>query len=371
MLCPACHKDCFFAEVCPHCGASLLSVQGQTPTGDPFNAKANSDAIQRLKSILAIGAAGAAWTLIVYLSYLRTIRWSGGVRNPESSGYFVGGLLTPALVAAFVVWLINRGRKDKMSLVYKQLLTAFLALGITLVSFAGSLRQPAGINKSFAKKQMGHLMKQAAGKEAVTPDSEWYEGPSRQFFRDILAFNQEYTDAIQSIDQSRVAKLYTPESYATRAGMSTTIAQLHALLDADKKYESLEPVLKKMEVNISATSASEFQKEEFLEGFRSSTGKALAPRGETFRTEEEWLQSSIHLYEFTLAHFADYKVQGQKLTFQGHRLVGQFQDLQSKSIAFHRIAIESKHKLDAGRKDALSQAGVTPADISGPPPKEK
>jgi len=67
-----------------------------------------------------------------------------------------------------------------------------------------------------------------------------------------------------------------------------------------------------MEVNVSATSVSEFEKEEFLKGFRSSSGKARAPRGETFRAEEEWMQSSIDLYEFTLAHFGDYGGERQK-----------------------------------------------------------
>jgi hypothetical protein len=340
-------------------------------TGDPFIAKGNHSSFQRLKSLFAIGAVVIAWTLIVLLSYLRAMRWSGGIRNAQSSGYFTGGVLTAALIAAFVVWLINRGRKDKMSAAYKQLLTASLALVIALFSFAGSLRQTPGFDESSAKKKMGHLMKQAAGKEAVTSDSEWYEGPSRQFFRDILAFNQEYTTAIQSVDQSFLPKLYTPESYATRPGMQTAISQLHALLDVDKKYESLDPVLKKMDVNISATSASEFAKEEFLKGFHGSVSTSLAPRTETFRAEEEWMQSSIDLYEFTLAHFGDYRVQGKKLIFHGNGLLGQFQDLQSKSIANHKAAIESKHKFDAGRKDALSQTGVTPADISAPAAKEK
>lgn len=368
MLCPVCQQDCLPSAVCPHCGTQLLSARGQTTAGDPFPARANASP---LKSIFVIGTAGTAWILIIYLSYLRTIRWSGGVRNAESFGYFVGSLLTPVLVVAFVVWLINRGRKDKMSPAYRHLLSAFLALGITIISFAGSLRQPARITESSAKKQMGHLMKQAAGKEAVTPDSEWYEGPSREFFHDILTFNQEYTQAIQSIDHSFLAKIYTPESYATRAGMHATITQLHALLDTDKKYESLDPVLKKLEVNISATSASEFEKEEFLKGFRGSTGKVLAPRAETFRAEEEWMQSSIDLYEFTLAYFGDYKVQGKKLIFKGNDLSDHFKELQSKSMALRKTAIESKHKLDAARKDAMSQTGVTPADISSPASKEK
>jgi hypothetical protein len=349
----------------------LVSSETQASTGDPFTAGRKISAIYRWRAPLLIGATIVAWMLIAALSYVRTVRWSGGLRNPQSIGYFIGGLMTPFLIAAFLVWLANRAQKNKMSPVMKQAVTASLALGIALVSFAGSLRQTRGFDESSAKKQMGHLMKQAAGKEAATPDSEWYDGPSREFFRDILAFNQEYTTAIQSIVQSSLPKLYTPESYATRRGIQTTISQLHALLDADKKYESLDPVLKKMEANISATSASEFAKEQFLEGFRSSTSKSLAPRGETFRAEEEWMQSSINLYEFTLAHFGDYKVQGKKLMFRGNGLIGQFQDLQSKSIALRKTAIESKHKFDAVRQDTLSQAGVTPADISAPAPKDK
>jgi hypothetical protein len=371
MLCPACERDCSSATVCPHCGVSLGNPGAQVSAGDAFTSKENNSAINRLKSLSFIGAVGVGWILIVYLSYLRTVRWSGGVRNAESSGYFIGSLLTPVLVVAFVVWLINRARKDKMSPAHKHLLTVVLALGITLVSFAGSLRQTPGFDESSDKKRMGHLLRQAAGKEAATSDSEWYEGPTREFFRDILAFNQEYTGAIQSLDRSSIAKLYTPESYVTRAGMQTTVCQLHALLDVDEKYKSSDQLLKKMEVNITATTASETEKEEFLKGFRGSFSKSLAPRSETFRLEEEWLQSSIELYEFTLSHFGDYSARGKKLIFRGGASPVEFQNLQSKAITLRKAAIEAKHKLDSARQDAMSQTGVTPADISASASKEK
>jgi hypothetical protein len=371
VLCPACQQECSSETVCPRCGVSLLNAGAQAKPGDTFTATANDSATDRLKSIFVIGAAAAAWVLVVFLAYVRTKKWSGGAFNAESFGYFIGSGLTPVLVVAFVVWLVDRSRKDKMSAAHKQLWMASLALGISLVSFAGSLRLATGFDKSAANKQAGHLMKQAAGKEAVTADSEWYDGPTRQFFRDILAFNQEYTSAVHAIDQSSLPKLYTPESYGTRAGMQNTITVLHALVGVDKKYESLEPVLKKMEANIYASSASDYEKEEFLKGFRGSTDKSLAPRRETFRAEEEWMQSSIELYEFTLAHFGDYKVQGKKLMFRVNGSREQFQGLQSKSIALHKTAIESKHKFDAVRQDALSQSGVTPADLSSPGSKEK
>ena len=101
-------------------------------------------------------------------------------------------------------------------------------------------------------------MKQAAGREAATANSEWYEGPVRDFFRDILNANQEYSAAIHSLDRSSVGKLYTPESYATRSDMQSTVSQLHALLDVDKKYESFDEIIKKLEVNMPAVPYTSF-----------------------------------------------------------------------------------------------------------------
>ena len=370
MLCPACQQDSSSRTICSRCGASLLDADAGTPTGDPFTFKSRHPALHRLKALSLAAAAGVAWILVFYLAYFRTARWSGGVLNAESSGYFFGSLAGPILVAAFVVWLIQRSNKDRMSAVHRHRLVAFLALGISLISSAGSLRRATGFPESWAKQRMGHLLKQAAGKEAGSSDLEWYEGPSREFFGDILKSNQEYTAAIQSLDRSSMNKLYTPESYATGASIKTTVSQLHALLDVDKKYESLDQLVKKLEWNISRTEASKVEKDEFLKGFRGSSSKALAPRSETFRAEEEWLQSSIDLYEFTLSHFRDYAVRDKKLIFRGDASRVQFQDLQARSIALRKAVVEAKHKLDAARQDAMSQTGITPADISSPASKE-
>jgi hypothetical protein len=323
-----------------------------------------------LKLMLLTGAISAAWILVFYLAYFRTVRWSHGVFNAESSGYLIGSLLTPALIAAVIVWAIDRGRKEKLSSARKNLVAAVLALGISLASIVGSLRASRGSDDASLKQQMGHLMKQAAGKEAATPDNNWYDGPSREFFRDILNFNQEYARAMQSAKGSSSAKLYTPESYATRAGMEATVTQLHAMLDVDKKYESMEPVIKKLEAMVNATSASQSEKEAFLNGLRGSFSKSLAPRNETMRIEEEWLQSSIDLYEYTLSHLGDYSVRDKKLIFRAGVSPDEFQGMQARAIALRKDAVESKHKLDAARQAAMSQTGLTPADLSAPS-KEK
>ena len=371
MICPVCQLDSSSTTVCAKCGASLVLPSAGVSTQDPVSSQPKNSGLRVLKLVLLAGAISAAWILVFYLAYFRTVRWSHGVFNAETSGYLIGCLLTPILIAAVIVWAIERGRKAKLSSVRKNLLAAALALGISLVSIAGSLRASRGSDDASLKQQMGHLMKQAAGKEAAPPDTNWYDGPSREFFRDILNFNQEYTGAMQSAKGTSATKLYTPESYATRVGMQETVSQLHAMLDVDKKYESMEPLIQKLEARISATSASEADKEAFLNGVRSSFGKSLAPRNETMRIEEEWLQSSIDLYEYTLSHSGDYSVRGKKLIFRAGVSPDGFQSLQAKAIALRKDAVESKHKLDAARQAAMSQTGITPADIDSPTSKEK
>jgi len=366
VVCPACQRDSTTAAVCSYCGAPLVNPASGTSTGDPFSTEPENRGLRVLKILLLIGAVSATWILVCYLAYVRTARWSRGVLNGESTGYFVGSVFTPLLIAMAIVWLIQRGQKKTMSTARRNLLTALLALGVSLVAFAGSLQKAPAFDESKAKLQMGHLMKQAAGNEPATPDGEWYEGPSREFFRDILNFNQQYTGAMQSAKGASMAKLYTPESYATRAGMQTTVTQLRAMLDVDRKYESMEPLIKKLEVRVYATRASQAEKEAFLNGLRGSFSKSLAPRNETMRVEEEWLQSSIDLYVYTLAHSADYSVRGKKLVFRAGVSPVEFQSLQSKAIEQHKVAVDAKHKLDAARQTAMSQTGLTPADLSAP-----
>jgi len=132
----------------------------------------------------------------------------------------------------------------------------------------------------------------------------------------------------------------------------------------------LDPVIKRLEAGIAATAASEAVKAEFLKGFRGSFSKSLGPRNEMFRAEEEWLQSSIYLYEYALSHFADYTVRGKKLMFRSEVPRVKFQDLQARALAFHKAATDAKQKLNAATGHAASEIGVSPADIFSPASKE-
>ena len=356
MICPNCHQASLKDTICSVCGTPI-------PPENVDRVEHSSDSGWSLKTTVVGMATLAAWGIVLFIAYVKTVRWSGGTSSAEARGYLVGGFLTPAVVAIFIVWLINRSRRDKMPTQYKHALTAFLASFISIVSLVGSLQNSEkSLQNTSIEKQMGHLLKQAAGKETAT-NANWYDEPTRVFLRDMLSLNQEYTQAVGAI-RSPAAKLYTPASYATRSNLRGTISEFQALMEVDTKYESVQPIFARLESNVAAADASSNEKQEFLKGVHSTADKTLAPRTDTFRAEEEWIQATIELYQFNLAHFSDYEVHGNKLLFHQNASRLQFEALQSKSIALRKVTLESKSKLDATRAAASTRLGVTLSDVS-------
>lgn len=369
MQCPACKQDSASTTSCDRCGTRLANSGSPTSPGDQFSIKPEIPEESGAGRILLVATSFVGWLLVAFIGYARALRWSGGIRSAQSSGYFVGSVLTPILISALILWIVNFFRDNKLAGAKKNAVTASLAVFLSIMAMIGEAGRSKPLNEAELRGKMRHLAKQAAGKEASTGEGQWYDGPVREFYRELLETNQEYSDALAAQDQSELKTVYTPQSYATRKAMQKTIDQLKGVLEVDKKYESLDKVMKDFEKNIQASSASSFEKKEFIEGFHSTEDKSFAPRGETFRKEEEWLQSTINLYQFTLDHFASYKVQAKKLMFAKNDVREQFQSLQSKSLALHKTAMEVKKVFDASRQQALNQAGVKPEDLDPPAKK--
>jgi hypothetical protein len=366
MLCPNCNRDSPDGNVCSFCGTSGSHQSPGVLSGDPFSKSPKFPPTRNSKSLVAGILTVAAWIAAIFLNFLRTSRWSGGVFNAESLGYFVGSLAVPALITLLVLWLMDRRRAEGSTVAHKHLVVAAWTVFFSFLGFAGEIRRTGGVDSSSVKDHVRHLFLQATNKEADS-GARWYDGPSRDFFRDAVTWNQEYTKEVQLVDQTFVAKLYSPESYATRANLQATISALQVLQQVDKKYESLDPLVKKLELNVNAAQASDREKADFLRGVHSSLDKSLGPRNETFKREEEWLQSSVDLYQFALSHFSDYSVRKDKLVFHRDASRLDFVDRQSKSIALRKATVESRSRFNASRKEIMSQIGLAPSEVPSQP----
>src|SRR5258708_4286428 len=82
---------------------------------------------------------------------------------------------------------------------------------------------------------------------------------ARTLFSEMISFNQEYPQAVHAVP-SPAAQLYTPASYGKRSILRDTISEFEALLEINKKYESVQPVLARLEANVAAAHASSAEK---------------------------------------------------------------------------------------------------------------
>jgi hypothetical protein len=360
MICPNCAREIVPQTVCPHCQWTIPNPSGSPPPGDAFQPAKPQSLPSRLKTSLLVAATLLAWALVLGLNYLRAMRWAGTM-NAESFGYMIGRCLMPLLIGWLVIFLVDKTRQKKSSTAMKVFGISCVALFISLLAFAGGTHESRTDN---AKRQMGNLIKEAAGKQPQTANVHWWDGPSRDFFHDIMVMNQQYKAEVAQLDQSAITHLYSPGTYSSKKGMEKIVAQLQASLAVDEKYSSLDPFLKSVENRVRSADAPDSEKEEFLKGLKESATRNMAPRNETFRTAKNWFEASIDLYQFTIAHSSEYSVRGGKLYFRNAAAQEGFTSRQSKAISLHDELLKARKMAEVAQKNALGDLGVSPSDFT-------
>jgi hypothetical protein len=304
-----------------------------------------------------------AWLLTIAIGYFRATRWAGGM-NAESFGYMMGSCLTAGLLSLLVVFLVNRSRQEKLDGARKHLALAWLACGLSLFFLAISGGEARSVTDSRQMLRLGQLMKEAAGTQPASKNREWYDGPCRDFFHDLLDRNEQYAAEVSALDSSAVKDLYSAASYTSKGHMEKVLEQLRATVAVEEKYASIEPIMKTMEARIDATEASMRQKADFLKGLRSSYDLSIKPHTDLVRMEKTWIDTTIDLYEFTTEHSAAYSVRSGKLYFKDAEIRGEFLSRQSKAIALHEDFLKAKAALQDSRKNKLNELGLSTSDFT-------
>src|SRR5208282_2236068 len=300
MTCSACGAELDPHGNCSRCAPPASPVAPSYFSDDPFALAAAEVTHKRGREALFVAFALIFTALVLFLNYLRALRWAG-LMNAESIGYMIGGLFLAFALGLLVMYVVQRIRGKKIP-------PALKALGITSVALLFSLfglAREIGIQHALqadAYRQMRTLLKEAAGKQPRSKDANWWDAPTRDLFQDLLEMNQHYTADAVALDKSAIRDLYSSKSYGGEVHMQKVVTQLRAVQAVDERYASLDPLIKKMQVRVEAADAPESAKQDFLKGMRESLEARLTQRGELVRKEEAWIKSTISLYEFAIAH---------------------------------------------------------------------
>lgn len=365
MTCPTCGSDLDPTGQCAHCATLAVPAAPAAAAlpGDPFAPAPAEAPPNRWKAPLFAFLATILLVPVVSLNYLRALRWTG-VINAESFGYMMGGVLMSLLLGLLAMFLVQKARRKKAEPASKTLGVVSIALLFSMFAFTGEIASRHGGTTSDAYRKAGNLLKEAAGKQPVSKDANWWDAPTRDFFQDILQMNQKYSAEAAALDSSAIKDLYSSNSYGGKVHMERVISQLQAALAVDEKYASLDPIMKRMDDRVAAVNVSESQKQAFLKGMKNSMEKSVAPREELLRTEEVWMKSTIDLYKFVTAHTNDYTIRDNRLYFRNDAVKDEFTSQQSKAIALHKDFLKAKSAFEESRKNKMNEMGVAPSDFT-------
>jgi hypothetical protein len=368
---PSCQHQVYApGGVCPICGAFVQTGEVQSAANSPAASAVTPlpAHTSRVALLLHVMLSILCWLLIFVANYFIAIRWSGRF-DSETQGYMLGGCIAALLFSCFVVWLYYRKKPTKPSSSKMAFLISVWALVFTIPHFIGSKEDSAEYSDAGLAQRMAVLMKEAAGELPPSPLKEKWEGPARDFYKDVIQLNREYQKEVDELDNAELANLYSPASYATSAKMARILAELRATEVVDtKQYAALKPLMESLKNRIRALDISENEKEEFVRGVEKGIMAESSDRERVYAKEKDWLDQSIDLYQFALDNKKSFTVHNNAVSsrFAGFR--DSFRSKQARAISLKEDFIAAQTEFESKRKSRLEKMGLRPADVGDKEP---
>jgi hypothetical protein len=363
MPCLQCGRELDAQGKCQFCALPVAPPEPPSRVGDASLYANPPDGLSPWKRAVPIVLSIVLFLLVLGLNYLRALRWAG-VLNGESFGYMIGGCLVSIALGFLVMFLVGRSRQKKLAPALKVLGIVSTAFAFTILAIVGEFSSRGSGKDAEVNRKVGALLKEAAGNQPKGQDLHWWDAPSRDFFHELIDRNQRYIAEVRALDNTAMQNLYSVDSYAGRTHMQKVVGQLRAALDVEEKFASIDPLLKTMDGRVAAAKASDREKSDFLQGFKSSMDRALAPRTSMFQTEKSWMGTTIDLYDFMIANSAGYSIRDGKLYFQVAGVKDEFLSRQSSAIALHKDFLKAKAAFEDNRKKNLDKLGISPTDLT-------
>jgi len=391
MLCSSCATELTPEGICPRCssvsaaspgalpetapnapacvpsGAGLGGSSGRSPITAPLDpVKPPKRPLKWWESALVLFTAFLLLALIVRVQLGLARHWDGTFDEadiPEMLGRLIGMFLVAALLTLIVHKIQSRKARPAFRVLTFAAIAFVLQAGGLHDQLESARRREQPKLETDVNHRIGDLLKEAAGTKASSGNQQWWEGAARDFFHDIFVMNQQYTAEAASLDSSAIKDLYSPESYRSKAHMEKVVEQLQASFAVDEKYASVDPLVKRFEERITAEKVSESEKQNLLKGIEGGLKEGLGPRTEVIRTEEAWMKSTIGLYQYLIAHAAEYSVRNGKLVFTSEATRQEFSTAQAEAVRLHQEFLKAKSALDSNGQNKLEKLGLKRSDL--------
>jgi len=291
------------------------------------------------------------------LGVLKALFWSGGVWSAEASGYALGSVMIPLLIAYAIA-----GRKRSL----RPMAFGLTFLGLSSLLLLLEMSHPRkNINEYVADR-----VREAAGTKPVN-QSGAFDSPEdillRDVLGDILKTSKEYARKRKELS---VTDLYAPESFAGPEAIRRTRASVQNITTLDHDFVlQVEQWPDHVGQQVAASSLSERGKKEFVNAFLKSfsNSETLATRRQIDQVEANWCASTLALYDFALAHTAQIHPRNNQIFVGDEPVRKRFNELLRQAQDQQGDMTDLNAKLDKLQEEGLQRFGLNKSDIGVAP----
>ena len=308
-----------------------------------------------------LGIIGISFMILLALAYAFAAPLPDLPNESQAVGYRIGTVFGALGIPFLIAYLIAGRRKARNPNLFAGL---FCGIAFFMI-FANAATNLGSWTPETTDQKVGRLMREAAGVQPIRRTmfgENKTDAKLRGFFKDILALNKEYQEAVGKLDTSETKKLSTPESFADPDSVADGLKQFHAACDLDTHQEErMLEIVDKFKHSFDDLSASERQT--ILEGFQKGLGQAMPARERAIASEKAWLHAMDDVYDYARAHHTDIRM------VNGHLGVGDNQVREDFNTRIHALNarrtefLQAKHAIDEMQSRELQKIGVNPQQI--------
>lgn len=305
------------------------------------------------------------------LGYIRALAdLGGGPRTDQGTGYLVGSVVGPLIMACIGVGIYYGARKNRRT--SRQVISALVGWTMLLsaLGFAGAAGR-LGHSPQFPRdeqevgRMMGQAYKEASG--AVPPEQyskDEFVTQMRDMCRDIIQFRQQYREAMGQFHTPEMMNLYSASSFRNRRVVEETVRQLREFEKVEGQFLSLDSVFLKTEGRIQQTSWSEDAKRDFVRGMQDSLGQTDKSRLALYQTEKKWIDASVDLYTCALNNPSSISVRQDHVVISDQATLDTFDQKLNRAEGLHREFVRSSKQYRQRQANAAKTYGLSSSDLA-------
>jgi hypothetical protein len=279
----------------------------------------------------------------------------------QAVGYRIGTVIGVLGIPLLIAYPVAGRRKARNPNLFAGL---FCGIAFVII-FANAMTHLGSWQPETTDQKVGRLMREAAGLQPVRRTmfgENKTDAKLRGFFKDILALNREYQDAVSKLDTSETKNLSTAESFADPESATDGLKQFHAAYELDvHQEERMQEIVEKFKHSFDDLSASD--RREMLEGFEKGLGQAMPVRQRALASEKAWLEAMDEVYDYARAHHADIRMVDGRLGVGDSQVREEF-NIRIRALNARRAEfLQAKHAIDEMQSRELHKIGVTPQQV--------